>query len=388
VNRVGNVFGGQWIGALVNGGGSFRIAFEAHFRKFASPDHSWLDIGDANRSAQQIGAQIIAELMHESLRSAVHVPARVGKLTGHRAEIHDMPAPALDHAGQQQPRAVHEPFNVAVDHGVPIVEICFLCRVKADGTACIVHEHIDGGEIGRQLRDGLFDLFAIAHIERQRQEASAQFGGKRFQAISPAASADYFRAVLKKSLRRRQSKAGCCAGDENSHMFRIELREQLPVPISEYLETSYRPDCDYLDGELLERNVGEWDHSRLQALLSVFLSNREKQWGILVAIGQRVQVKARRIRVADILVLTGPPTGQILTAPPFLCIEILSPSDRMGEMQDRIDDYLDFGVRYVWLINPRKRRAFIYTNEGVQEVKDGILHTSNPDIRVSLAELD
>ena len=60
----------------------------------------------------------------------------------------------------------------------------------------------------------------------------------------------------------------------------------------------------------------------------------------------------------------------------------------MGEMQDRIDDYLDFGVRYVWLINPRKRRAFIYTKEGVQEVKDGILHTSNPDIRVSLAELD
>ena len=34
------------------------------------------------------------------------------------------------------------------------------------------------------------------------------------------------------------------------------------VPLSEYLETSYRPDCDYLEGELLERNVGEWDHSR------------------------------------------------------------------------------------------------------------------------------
>jgi Uma2 family endonuclease len=69
-------------------------------------------------------------------------------------------------------------------------------------------------------------------------------------------------------------------------------------------------------------------------------------------------------------------------------MEILSPSDRMGEMQDRIDDYLDFGVRYVWLIDPRKRRAFLYTSEGVQEVKDGILRTSNPDIRVSLAELD
>ncbi len=44
----------------------------------------------------------------------------------------------------------------------------------------------------------------------------------------------------------------------------------------------------------------------------------------------------------------------------------------MEEMQERIDDYLNFGVRYVWLIHPRKRRAFI---EGVREVKDGILWT-------------
>jgi Uma2 family endonuclease len=160
------------------------------------------------------------------------------------------------------------------------------------------------------------------------------------------------------------------------------------VPLSEYLETSYRPDCDYLDGELLERNVGEWDHSRLQMLLSGFFLSREKQWGILVVVEQRVQVKARRFRVPDILVLTGPPTGPIIKEPPFLCIEILSPSDRMAEMQERIDDYLDFGVRYVWLINPRKRRAFIYTSEGVQEVKDGILYTANPDIRVTLSELD
>ena len=104
--------------------------------------------------------------------------------------------------------------------------------------------------------------------------------------------------------------------------------------LREYLETSYRPDCDFLEGELLERNVGEWDHSRLQVLLSSYLSLREAQWGILVAIEQRAQVKATRFRVPDITVLTGPPpTGGIVTEPPFLCIEILSPSDRIGEMQ-------------------------------------------------------
>jgi Uma2 family endonuclease len=161
------------------------------------------------------------------------------------------------------------------------------------------------------------------------------------------------------------------------------------VTLSEYLATSYRPDCEYLDGGLLERNVGEWDHSRLQMLLSHYLFSREKKWGIIVVPEQRVQVKATRFRVPDISVLTGPPPdGGIIVEPPFLCIEILSPSDRMKEMQERIDDYLNFGVRYVWLLHPRTRRAFVYTLDAVQEVKDGILRTEDPDMCVPLAELD
>jgi Uma2 family endonuclease len=160
------------------------------------------------------------------------------------------------------------------------------------------------------------------------------------------------------------------------------------VSLSEYLTTSYRPDCDYLDGELLERNVGEWDHSRLQAQLSAYLCNREKQWSIFVLLATRVQVKARRFRVPDITVIAGsPPDGPIITKPPFLCIEILSPSDRLTEMQERIDDYLSFGVNYVWPINPRTCQTYIYSSAGIREVRDGVLTTNNPDIRVALDEL-
>src|SRR5580704_10373133 len=161
------------------------------------------------------------------------------------------------------------------------------------------------------------------------------------------------------------------------------------VSLSEYLNTSYRPDCDFLDGELLERNVGEWDHARLQGLLTRYLGNREKQWGIVVVPEQRVQVKASRFRVPDITVIAGgPPDGPIITKPPFLLIEIFSPSDRLMEMQDRIDDYLSFGVRYVWLINPRTRQTYIYTPAGLQDARDGVLTTENPDIRVVLDELE
>jgi Uma2 family endonuclease len=56
-------------------------------------------------------------------------------------------------------------------------------------------------------------------------------------------------------------------------------------------------------------------------------------------------------------------------------------------MQERIDDYLAFGVSYVWLVNPRTKRAFVYTPQRVLEVKDGVLFTDHPEIRVNLAEL-
>jgi Uma2 family endonuclease len=160
------------------------------------------------------------------------------------------------------------------------------------------------------------------------------------------------------------------------------------VSINEYLHTVYRPDCEYIDGVLLERNVGEWNHSRLQTSISGFLWSREKKLGILVVVEQRVQVKPTRFRIPDIAVLTKLPTGGIITDPPFLCIEILSPDDRMSEMQERIDDYLAFGVPHVWVIDPRTRRAFEYTSEGMRDAKDGILSTSNPDIRVVLAEIE
>ena len=161
------------------------------------------------------------------------------------------------------------------------------------------------------------------------------------------------------------------------------------MPVQEYLDSVYRPDREYLDGELLERNVGEWDHSLLQSMLIYYLRHRGKAWGIVAVTEQRVQVTPSRFRIPGITVVTAVPSnGRIVDQPPFLCIELLSPRDRMTEMQERIDDYLRFGVRYVWVINPANRRAFVYTTDGMHEVRDGILRTSDPDITVPLSDLE
>src|SRR5713226_5023414 len=160
------------------------------------------------------------------------------------------------------------------------------------------------------------------------------------------------------------------------------------VPVEEYLRTTYDPDCDYVDGEVLERNLGERDHSKLQKKLILFFGTREKTWNIVVFPEQRVQVSPTRFRVPDICVYAGEePQDQIFRTPPFICIEILSPEDRWERMQNKIDDYLRFGVPYVWVINPPDQRAWAYTRDGNAEVRDGVLRTENPSLAVPLAEI-
>jgi len=126
------------------------------------------------------------------------------------------------------------------------------------------------------------------------------------------------------------------------------------IKVAEYLATSY-PDGDreYIDGHIVERNVGEHVHARIQALVASYLITHYKQYGSGVA--ARVRVTATRYRIPDVCLLTGPwpgpGRGPIIQAP-FVAIEVLSPEDRAGEMQERIDDYLAAGVRYVWVVNP------------------------------------
>ena len=42
------------------------------------------------------------------------------------------------------------------------------------------------------------------------------------------------------------------------------------ISVEEYLHTVYRPDCDYVDGVVEERNLGERDHSWIQGRLVGF----------------------------------------------------------------------------------------------------------------------
>ncbi len=55
------------------------------------------------------------------------------------------------------------------------------------------------------------------------------------------------------------------------------------VSVQDYLATSYRPDRDFLDGELQERNLGELEHSRLQSAILAWFWTHRKEWNVLAA---------------------------------------------------------------------------------------------------------
>jgi Uma2 family endonuclease len=54
-------------------------------------------------------------------------------------------------------------------------------------------------------------------------------------------------------------------------------------------------------------------------------------------------------------------------------------------MQDRVADYLNFGVRYVWVIDPRTRKAWRCTMGAISEVNE--LRTEDSEIVVPLDAL-
>jgi Uma2 family endonuclease len=121
------------------------------------------------------------------------------------------------------------------------------------------------------------------------------------------------------------------------------------ISVDEYLKTTYRPDRDYVIGEVVERNLGEYTHSRPQLHLIVFFGAREKEWRIRVVLEQRVQVTARRFRITDLCVVReDSPIEQIFRHPPFICVEILSKDDTFKSITERLDDYLAMGVPNVW----------------------------------------
>jgi len=160
------------------------------------------------------------------------------------------------------------------------------------------------------------------------------------------------------------------------------------VSVEEYLRTSF-PDADreYVDGRIVERNVGEVDHSDVRSSILHYLRTRYKR-RIWAGVEVRVQVKKTRFRIPDVTVVAGSkPAERIIRKPPAVVLEVLSPDDRAGDLEEKINEYLAFGFPCVWVINPETHRAYVHTSKGSLEAKDRVLRAGSAGIEVPLAAM-
>lgn len=160
------------------------------------------------------------------------------------------------------------------------------------------------------------------------------------------------------------------------------------VSLEEYLNTSYEPDCDYVDGVLEDRNGGMKKHARTQIRVAMWLANNTQQHGYEALVEQRVKVGLTRVRVPDICLSPVNDNDEVTQNPPPLCVQVLWPEDRWKRVEVRLGDYLAFGVPTVWVIDPYSRRAWIGTQEtDITEVTDGVLRCANPSLELRVSDI-
>jgi Uma2 family endonuclease len=141
------------------------------------------------------------------------------------------------------------------------------------------------------------------------------------------------------------------------------------MSVDEYLHTSFDgADREYLDGEAVERNMGNKGHSRAQGRFVHLFSLEEDRTGLYVLPELRHRLTANRFRIPDVAVFEGEPAEQVPSSPPFLAIEVLSPDDRVGYIVPKLEELRQWGVPNIWVADPEDRKLFTYGPTGLHEV--------------------
>ncbi len=160
------------------------------------------------------------------------------------------------------------------------------------------------------------------------------------------------------------------------------------MTIEQYLRTSFSPDVDFVDGELQERNLGEFDHGHLQALLCAWFLQHMGQTRLVPAAELRIRVASGSVRICDVAAVSmDRPREQVATHPPVVCVEVLSPEDRQNRAELVLKDYLAMGVENIWLIDPVRRAAYVFNDTGLHHAPDNILHIAGTNFAVNVDEM-
>jgi Uma2 family endonuclease len=130
--------------------------------------------------------------------------------------------------------------------------------------------------------------------------------------------------------------------------------------------------CELVDGTLVEKAMG-FDESRVAVqLLYLIMSYLDRNdLGICVGADGMMRIAPGLVRIPDVSFIAWDrlpgresPREPIPDLAPDLAVEVLSEGNTKAEMARKVREYFEAGVSLVWLIDPRKRTARVYSTPG------------------------
>jgi Uma2 family endonuclease len=159
------------------------------------------------------------------------------------------------------------------------------------------------------------------------------------------------------------------------------------LSVQDYLKMTCDPDCEFVDGILEDRPVGEYDHATWQAILVSYFTSQAAQLGVKVRPELHIQVAPNRFRVPDVTILSRQsPREQIITHAPLAVFEILSPEDSMTRMLEKLADYERMGIQAIWVVEPKKPSYFRFS-EG-KLIPATLFELPGSSFQVPMAEIE
>jgi Uma2 family endonuclease len=149
----------------------------------------------------------------------------------------------------------------------------------------------------------------------------------------------------------------------------------------QYLRSTFEPDAEFVRGEIVERSMPDYLHSKIQGLLLIWLGRLLERHRVQPCPELRMRLGPGVYRVPDVALIAGPePETRFPDTPPLVIIEIVSLDDRYPDVIGKLEEYRTWGVPNIWLVDPHKKRLGVHTESGLQDVSSLTLPEFNFEI--------
>jgi Uma2 family endonuclease len=134
-------------------------------------------------------------------------------------------------------------------------------------------------------------------------------------------------------------------------------------------------------GELRVMSPSGWRHGKIVSRFNAILASFVEQHGLGIVFGAEtgflLTSNPDTVRAPDVSFVSKQnlpkeePQEAFWPGAPDLAIEVLSPSDRTGEVDEKIEAWLAAGCAAVWIIDPKLKTVAIYRSDRNAEVRSG-----------------